>query len=333
MDRNARDGYRRVSVLALLVASPASGDSLNETARLGIAAIELAGSIASDIWPGLAELDAGFVVIDGDREVAVCFDAAPGFAALADTPAPGCRAFSRPRVFPPRMQASLNIFGSEETVLVASPESLGQNVLEWQTLFVHERFHQWQSTHPRYGERIAALDLDGGDTSGLWMLTYAFPYDEPALAAAFRQLGQQLASLHSEPDPAVQADLAAGYVATRRHVFAQLAPADRRYAEFQLWKEGAARYTEIAFARRASERGGAQADEFRQLAESLYTREQGRLRQLDTKTSRRGVFYTLGAFEWLLADRVSPGWRERYAEAGPLAVAPVLDSARSGSAD
>ena len=291
--------------------------------ELGHAALELAAATTDRVWPGIGALTRGFVVIDGDREVLVCRDQAPGFERLAESPLSGCVAHERDRFFPERMQASLNLFGLEETVVTASPQALDQSDAEWLLKFVHERFHQWQSTQPRYLERIAALDLSGGDTSGMWMLNFPFPYDDPDTAAGFAELGARLAALQTTLAADDEASRISEYIERRAQVFARLPAAARRYAEFQLWKEGAARYTEIATARQASAQRYRDHSILAAAAADIERRELARLRSLDLATDKRGVFYALGLFEWQLADQLAPDWRRSYA-AGPLAVAPYL---------
>ncbi len=53
-------------------------------------------------------------------------------------------------------------------------------------------FHQWQYSRPDYYPRVEALGLDGGDSTGRWMLDYPFPYDHPPVQAAARKLASAL---------------------------------------------------------------------------------------------------------------------------------------------
>ncbi|MEL7538682.1 MAG: hypothetical protein AAFZ58_08130 [Pseudomonadota bacterium] len=293
----------------------------------GADAIRLSQTAAARTWPGMATLGDGFVVIDGDREVAVCMNSAPGFEPLRSRPLKGCPAFFRPRQFPPAMQASLGMFGAEETVLVAPPALLGQSVTEWQLLFVHERFHQWQSTLPDYHERIAALDLAGDDQTGMWMLTYPFPYDDPNVGADFRQLSLALAEALLQDDGESFESAAAAYPKLRSEIFGRLDEQDRHYAEFQLWKEGAARWTEISVGAGIADGDSERSGEFRQLAAAIAARELATLAEVRLAEQRRGIFYAIGAMEWALVDRVDPRWRDSYG-AGSLAVEPFLARAR-----
>lgn len=300
--------------LALASSTAAKADDVFSLGRQGI---ELSRSVAAELWPGMAALGDGFVVLDDTESTAVCFESAPGFRPTSSSPLPDCRAHVRERVLPRSLQASLNLFGPEESVVVAAPDVLDQSHAEWLLKFVHERFHQWQSTRTDYLVQIDALELAGDDTTGMWMLNYPFPYDDPALGLQFRELG---ASLLKAIDSESAAD-ARAYVKQRKQAFAVLNSDATRYAEFQLWKEGAARWTEIALGDYAATTSthNALAD----AAAALRAEERAHLADLDLATYGRGVFYALGAFEWALVDQHDQGWREAYA-AGPLAVAPYL---------
>src|SRR6185436_8920067 len=64
---------------------------------------------------------------------------------------------------------------------------------EWLRTVLHEHFHQWQSALPGYYERVGALDLAGGDQTGMWMLNFDFPYADPKAGEDFAVLSRALA--------------------------------------------------------------------------------------------------------------------------------------------
>ncbi|MEM9315686.1 MAG: hypothetical protein AAGA95_13760 [Pseudomonadota bacterium] len=330
--RNAENVYstklKRAGVL--LVAGLCSASTFAQTDAvskdldvyaLGRDAVSLSQGPAAKVWPGLATLEPGFVVIDGDLEVAVCRDAAPGFEPVRNSPIDGCTAFERPRVFPEAMQASLNLFGQEETVMVSPPETLGQDVLHWTLLFVHERFHQLQSTFPDYHARIDALDLSAGDQTGMWMLTRPFPYEDPSIEKQVNKVSKMLVQLVRSTEPSLLRD----YIALRQQLLDSLSAGDQRYFEFQLWKEGTARWTEIAVARTLATSEHPDAAAFDRLAKRGIADVVSVLGKTDLGALGRGWFYAAGAAEWLIIDRLDPTWRARY-PTGPLAAGPYLEA-------
>src|SRR6185503_3887563 len=113
---------------------------------------------------------------------------------------------------------------------------------------------------PGYHAGVARLDLAHGDSTGQWMLDYAFPYDSTPVQRAVRRLAGALGqALDAPTSGAVQAVVDARDMLRRR-----LSPADYRYFEFQLWQEGVARFIEYAVARAGAE-AGQSATAFRRL--------------------------------------------------------------------
>ena len=62
---------------------------------------------------------------------------------------------------------------------------------------MHEHFHQLQWAQPEYLKAIDDLGLSKGDATGMWMLNYPFPYDNPEVGAAVR-VSSRLAVEHGE---------------------------------------------------------------------------------------------------------------------------------------
>ncbi|MEM8983891.1 MAG: hypothetical protein AAGC71_12750 [Pseudomonadota bacterium] len=288
----------------------ADDTGLDAVVRLAVGAIELSRHHVTDIWPGLSNLGPGFVLVSDDYETAFCFQAAPGFEPLDTAGTLDCATHRRVRVLPRQLQASLNLFSSEETVVTAGPSTLGQSDTDWQLLFIHERFHQWQSTLPGYAASIAKLDLAGDDQTGMWMLNYPFPYADPAVNTAFDPVFAQLAQLFVANELHA-ADLD-HYRQLRKRAFATVTDPAQRYAEFQLWKEGAARWTELAAAEALALIPELDADRFSVAALDRRTTIVRILTEHSLATAGRGMFYAFGAAEWQLVQRIDPSWRERY---------------------
>ena len=68
----------------------------------------------------------------------------------------------------------------------------------WVLTALHEHFHQLQESRPRYYADVDALGLAKGDTTGMWMLNYPFPYTKAEVkeqfAATAKALGQAVRS-------------------------------------------------------------------------------------------------------------------------------------------
>lgn len=170
--------------------------------------------------------------------------------------------------------------------------------------------------------RVAALDLAGGDTSGMWMLDFPFPYADAAVGEAYGGAARALAAaLAARGQPQFGARVA-DYLARRRAFAAAAGARNWRYLEFQLWQEGVARWTELAL-------GNASADAA--MHADAAAREAAILRALnqpDLAGQQRLVAYPMGAGEALLLEACRAPWRARYPAL--LALGPLIeDAARS----
>ena len=155
----------------------------------------------------------------------------------------------------------------------------------------------------------------------MWVLNFAFPYEDPPVVAAFEKASHALAD-------AVMARGTAGfdaafgrYLAARKALAAQAGERNWRYLEFQLWQEGVARWTEIQLGKaypRSDVRGSAaklEEQTFKELASP------------DLRGKKREVVYAYGAAEAMLLEACGRPWRSEYGKL--LSLGPLLESARA----
>ncbi|MBO6763375.1 hypothetical protein [Maricaulis sp.] len=287
-----------LGLIALLAlgAPPAEPLALYARAR---ATIETHGDT---LWPGFADAPFRMLLNDGEREFLVCGDTPDGFEPAGTDPVTGCSLAARDARFGPNLLATFPLFGVS-TIVIGTPEETGQSPRAWQQTVLHEHMHQFQDTHPAASyAAVQALDLHGGDETGMWMLNYPFAYDDPATAEAGRALADAaLAALDAEPDGFDAAFDA--YAAARAAFIARLSDADHRYYEFQVWKEGVARWAELALARLADDSDETARQEARLRQE---------LRELSLPDWQRVAFYALGSADAELLERRGAAWREAY---------------------
>jgi hypothetical protein len=95
---------------------------------------------------------------------------------------------------------------------------------------------------------------------------------------------------------------------------------DYKYAAFQIWQEGIARYTQYKTAEIASRKIKPSKD-FRQLKDFTTFEEEAKrllamtlneMKNINLADQQREVFYPFGAVEGLLLDKVNSKWREKY---------------------
>lgn len=301
--------------------APADGFSI--PAALGEAQRVARGAGAS-LWPGYGSVPFSFLLIRSDAELLFCHPSMPpGFGHAGRDLATGCSIVSRPRTaLPAHLLAAMPIFGPASTIVMGSPQATGRTEANWKRTVLHEHFHQWQASLPGYYTRVAALDLTGGDQTGMWMINYPFPYDDPAAGRAYEAASLALADALERRG---QADFLASfdrYLRARRAFASAVSPEDWRYLEFQLWQEGTARWTEIELGRAHPDRR-VRADTQGFERETLME-----LRSPDLKTQGRLLAYPLGAGEAMLMQSCGASWRRRYPHV--LGHGDMLIQSRSG---
>src|SRR5271165_5009547 len=209
----------------------------------------LAEQIQTKIWPDWSKTPASLLLVTADTEYLTHFPTPP-----KDFQKVGDDLYARPRQFPHNMQATFPAFGVPPVIVIGEPKATqSQTSTPWLFVVMHEHFHQLQWAQPEYLKAIADLGLSKGDATGMWMLNYPYPYDNPELAGAFEHLRDSLLEALSEVEQKKFDQLSKQYLKDRKQFFAQLLPGDRKYFSFQLWQEGVARYTQIKSAEAAAQ--------------------------------------------------------------------------------
>jgi hypothetical protein len=277
-----------------------------------------ATSEGEKLWRGYGKAPFGFLLVTKARETLLCQPAPQGFTSAGTDAATGCGVAHRPPSgLPDGLLAAMPVFGPPSTIVMGTPEATGRSLANWQRTILHEHFHQYQSALPGYYARVAALDLSGGDETGMWMLNYAFPYADAHVGRAYAAASNKLAdALAARGAPGFTAAVER-FLTARRDFAASVGQRDWRYLEFQLWQEGVARWTDIALGLRHPD------SELRADAAASERRTIESLRKPDLATQGRELAYTYGAGEAMLLEAIGPEWRRRYPRV--LALGPLFN--------
>lgn len=207
------------------------------------------------------------------------------------------------------------------TIVVGRAENTtAKTSTAWVVTLMHEHFHQLQYSRPGYYADVNALNLSGGDKTGMWMLNYPFPYDKKDVQEQFSVLSKVLVETLKASSKEERQEKLVVYAKAKREFEQMLGTNDCKYFSFQLWQEGVARYTEYQVAQFAATKYKP-SKEFRALKDFILfgqvanSTNEGIFEQLLTRKlgeSRREMFYPFGAAQALLLDRVAPSWRGRY---------------------
>lgn len=298
-------------------------------------AFQLSDAVGEQLWAGWNEAPFAILLVTPEYEFLLRHSRPSadftlvGYDSLLETDV-----FVRHRTFPPNLLATFPAVGGIPTIVVGQPDGAGRTSTHWVLTILHEHFHQLQYSQPGYYEGVAALDLAGGDTTGMWMLDYPFPYDSVVVQARFSEFAGALDAVLTSPIAPVSNPSAhiREVAEARRRLGAVLSSGDDRYMAFQMWQEGVARYIEMHVARLAAASGYTESAAFRALpdytdyataAAEIEDRIHAALRDARLGVTRRVAFYPAGAAMALLLDTAAPGWRAHYL-AQDFALEPLL---------
>jgi hypothetical protein len=275
----------------------------------------LADQVQDQIWPHWDRVPTPLLLVTEKAEFLTHYPAPPKEFTKVDG-----GFYERPRQFPTELLATFPAFGPPSVIVIGEPKNTkSKTSTPWLITLMHEHFHQLQNSQPDYYKGVESLGLGHGDQSGMWMLNYAFPYEEPHVVEGFGHLRDLLLAAVSEQDDVEFAKLAKKYAAERKKFLAQLSADDHKYFSFQIWQEGIARYTQIMAAEAAA--AYQPTEEYKALpdfesfaAYAVRARREtlDELKQADLAKGRRNVFYSFGATEGLLLDRLNPKWKDEY---------------------
>ncbi len=323
-----------VAAVWLSARPPESPDppAIPEADRVRVAeAFRLADRIGDSIWPGWSRVPFALVLVTPDAEFFIRHPRPPADARpIGRDPLLASEVFARPRTFPTSLLATFPIEGVSTVVVGQASRTAVSSPNDWVVTLLHEHFHQLQEAPTGFSERVAALGLARGDSTGMWMLDFPFPYERPAVAASYRAAASALRD-------AVRGGPWAAYLPARQAFRRELAGDDLKYLDFELWKEGVARYTQVRVAEWAAARYAPTPEfaalpgfvAFPELARTLGTAIPDELSKLALPEARRTVVYPYGAAEALLLDRERPCWRGVYFST-PFTLAPGFDAPDCG---
>jgi hypothetical protein len=282
---------------------------------------DLSNAIGERVWTGWKEAPEAVLLVGEETETLFRHPSpSADFTHVGDDPHLGSM-HVRPRVFDTSLLAAFPAVGGIPTIVVGRPEALGLTPTDWVLTLMHEHFHQIQMSQPGYAAMVADLDLSDGDSTGMWMLTYPFPYAEPGITRAFADQSRLLAETLEAPEMQSFQERLTDYRSAVETTSEMLAEKDFLYMVFQIWQEGVARYVELRAADIAAELFEP-SFEFTRLPgfEDFDDAANDRLERLrldlrsggGTAVAGRAIFYPLGAGEAILLDRTGAVWRDRY---------------------
>jgi hypothetical protein len=293
-----------------------------ETARIRLAeSFKLGEALGQHVWKGWDKTPFAVLLVTTEYEFLIRHPKpSQDFAELGYDSLLKSKVYFRRNAHSTGIAATFPVNGVPTIVIgYRVPEKPAKISTGWVVTVLHEHFHQLQYSQSGYDAEVEALNLSHGDTTGMWMLNFAFPYDSTELNSHVSSLGKLLAEAIEAGKKDLKSKLTA-FLRARHQLQTMLTIDDYKYFSFQLWQEGMAMYTQYQIAKLAAMKYRP-SKEFQSLEDyTSFEEVAGSLRQnileqlvaLPLKDYKRVSFYYLGAGEGLLLDRVNPKWRRRY---------------------
>jgi hypothetical protein len=312
-----------VWTLLLLFSNIYSEPAIEQIDRVRITEAYRVGEALQDkLWPGWSTAPFGILFVTDEHEFLIRHPKPNDqFTSIGYDKLLKREVFVRPRQFQKNFLATFPAFGPTPVIVVGKAENTSERTsTRWLFVVLHEHFHQLQYSRTGYFADVTALDLHGGDTTGMWQLNYPFPYKDDAVSARFRGLTELLLKAYEAKTNSERRETLNKFINERKAFADSLKAADHMYASFQLWQEGIARYTQLKMAELASKKLKP-SKAFRALpdfvsfsveADRLLAATLAEMRDLDLKNGERTVYYPFGAIEGLILDRENKDWRRRY---------------------
>ncbi|HEX5873787.1 MAG TPA: hypothetical protein VFY60_04005, partial [Pyrinomonadaceae bacterium] len=321
----------RINILALgFIVLVAGGSAfsqekpaLREVDRVRLAeAFKLSEALGDELWAGWSKAPIAVLLVTPQKEFLIRHpQATEDFTSLGYDPLLKSEVYYRDRKFSTTLLATFPAVGGISTIVIGQAENTASKTsTPWVITLMHEHFHQLQDFQPNFFKDTEALNLSGGDQTGMWMLNYPFPYESPDVSRQVSILTRLLLEAMDARTPELFSSRLASYLEARQALKKMLKTDEYKYLSFQLWKEGISRYTEDRVAHWAAtkyqpSRAFRELKDFTTFAAVADQVRKGIVHELSTlklEEYKRVAFYPIGAAEGLLLDRANPKWRTGY---------------------
>lgn len=213
-------------------------------------AFQIANHVSNSIWAGWKHTQFSIILVTPSHEFLLRHpNPSNNFQTLDFDTLLNTSIAVRKRSYPANFLATFPAIDATSTIVVGQAEqTMANNSTLWLVTLFHEHFHQFQYGQPGYFDKVSGLGLSGGDQTGMWMLSYPFPYNSTTVSRTFSKLCRLLRTALLAQSSDELRDAASMYLKTKKEFRQLLSPNEYKYFAFQLWQEGVARYTELKVA-------------------------------------------------------------------------------------
>ncbi len=310
-----------VLVITVCLSCLAQVPSVRTEDKIRIAeAIIIRDQVGETIWSGVSQIPLVLLLVTNDFEYLFNHPyPSEDFKWLEEDAITGSNIYYRETTLPLYFQATFPAVNGVNCIVMGIPENTNIKSSNWVLTVLHENFHQYQESIPYYYELVNDLKLSGGDTTGMWMINYPFPYENSAVNMAFRKYSDSLLTAVQNFEKENFNTYLSEYQKARVEFRESLTDEEYRYFSFQLWKEGIARYTEYKYLNALSEYTAsknfqklADAVPFSEMKHQFVNNELQKIQDGKLSEMKREIIYPLGLAEGVLLDKINLTWHKNY---------------------
>ncbi|MEO9871716.1 hypothetical protein [Ekhidna sp.] len=210
-------------------------------------------------------------------------------------------------------------FAGLNTIVIGTPENTGLNSTGWIITLLHERFHQYQYSSPKYFAEASELGLSNGDDTGMWQLNYPFPYQDSKVVRAYEIYTKALYDAVKSIGMDNWENAKTEFFKARNAFKSSLSPDDYKYISFQWYQEGIARYTEYAFLERLEDyEPTTEINQlpdfipFNEYKKTFLEKHMNNVLNLKLEEVGRVTVYDVGFAEALIIRELNSDWDKNY---------------------
>lgn len=274
----------------------------------------------NQVWPGITRVPFTLMLVYDTTEFLInCPKPGPEFRNIGFDSILNTQVYIRRSRNPDNLLATFPAINGQNCIVVGTPEKTGLSSTAWIITLLHEHFHHFTYQDPRYYKDVDKLKLSKGDSSGMWMLNYPFPYNDESVIKEFSRFSKALHDALKNLDSDNFEIFLQSYAKARTAFKKGLKSDDYKYFSFQVWQEGVARYLEYKFLETLDKYKPLQSvhdlpdflpyDEYKQ---QIYKDEMDKLLSYKLAEGKRSCFYMIGFAEAVLLDYLNPSWKRSY---------------------
>ena len=274
----------------------------------------------SQVWPGMARVPFTILLVYDTTEFLI-YPVKPGleFRNTGYDSILNTQVYIRRSRNPDNLLAAFPALNGQVCIVTGTPEKTGLSSTAWIISLLHEQFHHYTFQDPEYFKEVDKLKLSKGDSTGMWMLNFPFPYDNSSVDKEYIRFSKALHDALKNLDSDNFDLFLQSYARARAALKKGLRPDEYKYFSFQVWQEGVARYIEFKFLETMEKYKPSSLVQslpdyisFDAYKEQLYKDELENLLSYKLPEQKRACFYLIGFAEAVLLDYLNPGWKNIY---------------------